>query len=115
MTACIFVHICLHVAYTNKNLGNEQVPSLRTQFHEDLPYARVCTLQDGVSNDLETFSYLMKTYESACANTKASQIARQKRFFGNNRPTPQLDWTAVSSTPMHMADLGVLVCALGSD
>ena len=63
---------------------SELRPSVRTQVHDDLPYARVCTFlkQDGVSNDPETFSYLMKTYESACANTNASQIARQKRFFG---------------------------------
>jgi hypothetical protein len=30
--------------------------------------------QDGVSNDPETFSYVMKIYESACAHTKTSQI-----------------------------------------
>jgi hypothetical protein len=36
--------------------------------------------QDCVSNDPETFSCLLQTYELACA--KASQIARQKRFFG---------------------------------
>jgi hypothetical protein len=35
--------------------------------------------QDGVSNDPETFSYVMKIYERACAHTK---IARQRGFFG---------------------------------
>jgi hypothetical protein len=37
---------------------------------------------DDVTHDPETFSCLMHTYERACADTKPSQIARQKRFFG---------------------------------
>jgi hypothetical protein len=34
-TACLFVRTCLHVTYTNKNLGNERVTTfLSTQVHE---------------------------------------------------------------------------------
>jgi hypothetical protein len=30
VTACLFVRICLHVAYTNKNLGIERVTTFLT-------------------------------------------------------------------------------------
>ena len=83
--AFLFTYVCMWHTPIRTWATSEIRPSLRTQVHEDLPYARMCTFlkQDGVSNDPETFSYLMKTYESACTNTKASQIARQKRFLGN--------------------------------
>ncbi len=38
--------------------------------------------QDVVSNDPDTFSYVMKIYERACAHTKTSQIAWERGFFG---------------------------------
>ncbi len=65
--------------------------------------------EDGVSNDPETFSYVMKTYERACAHTKTSQIVLQSEFFGTLRRT---DGLAVSRTPMHMTVLGVLETAV---
>jgi hypothetical protein len=35
---------------------------------------RVHIPEHGVSNDPETFSYVIQTYERACTHTKASQI-----------------------------------------
>jgi hypothetical protein len=46
--------------------------------------------EDGVSNNPESFSYVMKIYERACAHTKPSQISLQRGFFGVT--TEQLDF-----------------------
>jgi hypothetical protein len=80
MTACLFDLVCLHVACTNKNLGNERVTTFIT--HASSWSVRTFLQQDSVSNDPETFSYVMKIYERACAHTKTSQIALQRGFFG---------------------------------
>jgi hypothetical protein len=80
MTACLFVRVCLHVACTNKNLVNDRVTTFLT--HTSSCSVRTFLKQDGVSNDPETFSYVMKTYERACAHTKTSQISRQRGFLG---------------------------------
>jgi hypothetical protein len=87
MNACLFDLGCLYVTYTNKNLGNERV----TTFITDASSWNVCTFlqQDSVSNDPETFSYVMKIYERVCAHTKTSQIALQRVFLGS----PQNSWT----------------------
>jgi hypothetical protein len=80
MTPCLFLHICLYVSSTDKNLGNDGV----TTFLTYVSSWNVSTFlkQDCVSNDPETFSCLMKTYERVWPYTKDSQIARQRRFFG---------------------------------
>ena len=80
MTACPFVLTCLHVACTDKNLGNARLTTFLT--HAGSSSVRTFLKQDCVSNDPETFSCLMPTYERACAHTKASQITRETRFFG---------------------------------
>jgi hypothetical protein len=41
--------------------------------------------QDGVSNDPETFSYVMRTYERVCAHTKTSQISLPRGLFWAHR------------------------------
>jgi hypothetical protein len=78
--------VCVHswnkmvtVTYTNKNLVNERV----TTFLTDVSSWRVCTFlkQDGISNDPSTFSYVMKTYERMCVNTKDIQIVWHSGFF----------------------------------
>jgi hypothetical protein len=46
--------------------------------------------QDSVSNDPETFSYVMKIYERGCAHSKTSHITLQRGFFGLT--TEQLDF-----------------------
>ena len=55
-----------------------QKPLLHTQ----VPWNVSTFLKHGVSNDPETFSYVMKTYERTCAHTKTSQIALQRELFG---------------------------------
>ena len=80
-TDCMPFSFCSHMSVCVIHQSGERVSY-------DLPYAQVHEAQsvflnqDGVSNDPETFSCLMQTYERACARTKAIQIGQQKRFFG---------------------------------
>jgi len=66
MTVCLFVLICLHVTCTNKNLGNERVTTFLT--HASSWSVRTFLKQDGVSNDPETFSYVMKIWKCVRAH-----------------------------------------------
>jgi hypothetical protein len=88
MTVCLFDLTCLHVTCTNKNLDNERVTTFLT--YTSSWSVRTFLNQDGVSNDRETFSHVMKIYERACAHTKTIQIALQRELFWTLRRTTGL-------------------------
>ena len=68
------------MTYTNENLDNERVETFLTYTSSWSVYTFL--EQDGVSNDPETFSYVIQTYERECVYTKVNQIVWQKGFFG---------------------------------
>jgi hypothetical protein len=87
--AFLFSFVCMwHVACTNKNLDNDRVTIFLT--YASSWSVRTFLKEDGVSNDPETFSYVMKKYDRACADTRTSQIVWQRGFFGLT--TEQLDF-----------------------
>ncbi len=66
--------------------------------------------EDGVSNDPETFSYVMNIYERTCAHTKTNQIALQRGLFSVKHW--RTGGLVVSRTPLHMTVLDVLETAV---
>ncbi len=104
MFTCLFVHICLHMTYTNVILCNMRVTTFLRRNLMKRVY--IYLKQDGVSNDPETFSCHKNIYDLACANTKTSQITRQDRFLWDRHSASEV---AVSLTLPHMA--GFAGCA----
>jgi hypothetical protein len=51
---------------------NELRPSLRTHVHDECPHSWSKNLQDGVSNDPETFSCFIQTFERVYTHTKVT-------------------------------------------
>jgi hypothetical protein len=103
-----FVFTCLHVACTNKNLGNERLTTFLT--HASSWSVRTFLKQDGVSNDPETFSYVISEDIWTCVRAhETSQIALQRELCWTLHRTAVL---AVSRTPMYMTVLGVLETAV---
>ncbi len=109
----LFVHICLHMTYTNVILCNMWITTfLTTQLDETRvhPWSKMVSRMTP-----ETFSCHKKIYELACAHTKTSQIKRQNHFFLGNCDDPWNQTGTVSGssevpvslTPSHLTDLGV--------
>jgi ABC-type histidine transport system ATPase subunit len=102
MFTCLFVHICLHMTYTNVILCNMRVTTFLRRNLMKRVY--VYLKQDGVSNDPETFSCHKNIYDLACANTKTSQITRQDRFLWGRHNASEV---VVSLTAPRIAGVGV--------
>jgi ABC-type histidine transport system ATPase subunit len=102
MFTCLFLHICLHMTYTNVILCNMRVTTFLRRNLMKRVY--VYLKQDGVSNDPETFSCHKNIYDLACANTKTSQITRQDRFLWGRHNASEV---VVSLTATHIAVVGV--------
>ena len=111
----LFTYVCMcHTPIRTWSTSELRPFSPRAQVHD------VCVhswSKDGVSNDPESFPYVMKTYERACAHTKASQISWQRGF--SSLGSPQNSWTcSFKHTDTHDGPgrtWNCSVCALGYD
>jgi hypothetical protein len=88
--AFLFSHVCMWHAPI-RTWATERVTTFLT--HASSWSVRTFLKQDGVSNDPETFSYVMRTYERVCAHTKTSQIFLPRGLFWAHRRTAGLDKT----------------------
>jgi hypothetical protein len=102
MFSCLFVHICLHMTYTNVILRNMRITTfLTTQLDETCahPWSKMVSRITP-----QTFSCNKKIYELGCAHTKTSQINRQNRFLWGRHSSSEV---AVSLSPSNSMALDV--------
>jgi len=102
MSSYLFVHICLHVTYTNNILDYERVTT-------EFTHASACSMcasmkQDGARQCLKRVHMHEARCSLVCEHKKHSDIIAQRRCFGLARPP---SGTAAFSTPRNVTGLGV--------
>jgi hypothetical protein len=102
MFTCLFLHICLHMTYTNVILRNMWIMTFLTTKLDEAsvhPWNKMVFRMTP-----ETFLWHKKTHEVACSHTKDIQITRQTLLLWDHHRTSEV---AVSLTPSLIADLVV--------
>ncbi len=102
MSEYLFVHICMHVTYSNKILGNEPVTTF--PMNARARYIGTSKKQDGARQCRQLAHVREKRYSLAYEHKKHIEITGQKPCCGR-ACTPS--GTAALSTPKNMTDLGV--------
>ncbi len=102
MSGYLFVHICMHVTYSNKIMVNEPVTTF--PIHERACYIDTSKKQDESHQYRQHSQVREKRYSLVYKHKNRSEITGQRPCRGR---AYMPNGTATLSTPKNMTDLGV--------